>query len=90
MDRKRSPTCVVEGRFFVGKPSGVVMSMQCHFIFIVEGFHFIFSNCHTDNKAMPFKELVIKLGEGMGVSDSIEPVGVKEGICRNEVVMVYL
>jgi hypothetical protein len=44
--------------------------------------HFIFIT--------PFKELVIKLGEGMGVSDSIEPVGVKEGICRNEVVMVYL
>ena len=66
------------------------MSMQCYFIFVVEAFHFIFSNCHTDNKATPFKELVIKLGEGMGVSDSIEPVGVKEGICRNEVVMVYL
>jgi hypothetical protein len=42
-----------------------------------------------DNKAMSSKELVIKLGEGMGVSDHIEPVSVEEGIYSSEVVMVY-
>ena len=66
------------------------MSMQCHFSFLNEAFHFIFRNYHKNNKATPFKELVIELGEGMGVSDSIELVGVEEGIYRNEVVMVYL
>ena len=43
----------------------------------------------TDNKAMSSKELMIKLGEGMGVSDHIEPVGVEEGIGSSELV-VYL
>ena len=38
---------------------------------------------------MSSKELMIKLGEGMGVSDHIEPVGVEEGIGSSELV-VYL
>ena len=56
----------------------------------MEAFHFIFLNCHTNNKATPYKEIVIELGEDMSVSDSIELVGVEEGIFGNEVVMVYM
>jgi hypothetical protein len=58
--------------------------------FIIEAFHFIFGNFHTNNKAMSSKELVIKLGEGMGVSDCIEPVAVEESTCSSEAKMVYL
>jgi hypothetical protein len=73
-----------------GKPCNVMMSMQYLFIFTIEAFHFIFGNCHTDNKAISSKELVIELGEGMGVSDPTEPMGVEEGIYSSEMAMVYL
>ena len=66
------------------------MSMQSLFISIIEAFHFIFDNCHTYNKVMSSKELVVKLGKGMGVSDCIEPLGMEEGIHNSEVTLVYL